>query len=49
MYFFNYVRIDWYVVDGKAYFSELTFTPAAGMGKNFGDELEEIMCKMWVL
>ncbi len=27
---FSFVRIDWYVVDGKLYFSEMTFTPKSG-------------------
>lgn len=27
---FNYVRVDFYNIDGKIYFGELTFTPASG-------------------
>lgn len=45
---FNYVRIDWFVVSGKAYFGELTFTPGGGLSSEFGPELEMIMCDMWV-
>ena len=28
---FPFVRVDLYIVDGKIYFGELTFTPSAGM------------------
>ena len=27
---FPFVRVDWYVVDGRLYFGEMTFTPASG-------------------
>lgn len=27
---FPFVRVDWYVVDGKLYFGEMTFTPSGG-------------------
>lgn len=27
---FSFVRVDWYVVNGKLYFGEMTFTPASG-------------------
>ena len=29
---FNYARIDFYIIDGKIYFGEITFVPAAGYG-----------------
>ncbi|MCF7455157.1 ATP-grasp fold amidoligase family protein [Vibrio sp. A1-1] len=45
---FNYVRIDWYVSNGRPYFGELTFTPGGGLSNEFGLELETIMCKYWV-
>lgn len=35
---FKFVRVDLYHVKGKIYFSELTFTPAAGIGKKQKDE-----------
>lgn len=46
---FPFVRVDLYNVDGKIYFGELTFTPAAGMDENrleatdylFGEMLRE--------
>lgn len=31
---FKFVRVDLYSIKGKTYFSELTFSPAAGMNKN---------------
>lgn len=34
---FNYVRVDFYNVDGKIYFGELTFTPFSGL-ENFNPE-----------
>ena len=46
---FNYVRLDWYVVDGKPYFGEMTFTPGGGLSKEFGLKLELIMGEMWEL
>jgi hypothetical protein len=46
---FNYVRIDWYVIKGKLYFGELTFTPGAGTVNEFGAELERKMFDYWVL
>lgn len=45
---FNYVRIDWYVSNGKPYFGELTFTPGGGLSNEFGYELEKLMCSWWV-
>ena len=29
---FNYVRVDFYIIDHKIYFGELTFVPTAGFG-----------------
>lgn len=45
---FPFVRVDLYIVDGKVYFGELTFTPSAGMDvsrlpstdRMLGDQLE---------
>ena len=45
---FNYVRIDWYVIEGKAFFGEMTFTPGGGFSSEYGEQLEIEMCKMWV-
>lgn len=44
---FDYVRIDWYLVDGKLYFGELTFTSGAGVINGFGKALETQMAKWW--
>lgn len=46
---FNYVRIDWYVSADKLYFGELTFTAGSGLSRSFGDDLEILMSKLWVL
>ena len=35
---FKFVRVDLYSINGKTYFSELTFSPAAGMNKNLKQE-----------
>lgn len=44
---FDYVRVDWYVCEGRLFFGELTFTPGAGLSNEFGQELELLMGKMW--
>lgn len=46
---FNYVRIDWYISNEHLYFGELTFTSGAGLSLSFGDDLEKLMSKWWVL
>lgn len=45
---FDYVRVDWYIHDGCIYFSELTFTPAAGFGIGYGPHLDRLMGEFWV-
>jgi hypothetical protein len=45
---FDYVRVDWYVHGGAIYFSELTFTPAAGFGVGYGMRLDKLMGEFWV-
>ena len=45
---FKFVRVDFYEIDGKVYFGELTFTPAGGFyvsqckidGKTMGELLD---------
>ena len=44
----NYLRIDWYLVDGKIYFGELTLTPGAGRANEFGESLEKTMGDYWI-
>lgn len=44
----NYLRIDWYLVDEKIYFGELTFTPGGGRSNEFGSDLEKTMFNYWV-
>ena len=44
---FPFVRIDWYVADGKLYFGEMTFTPSAGfIGYIRADYLDELGAKV---
>ena len=35
-----FVRVDWYEVDGKIYFGELTFTPCGGLMNINPDEYD---------
>lgn len=44
---FEYVRVDWYVSEGRLYFGELTFTPGAGRINEFGRRLDRLMGDMW--
>lgn len=45
----EYARIDWYIDNGKLYFGEITLTPAAGLGKGYGTELDVLMGQYWNL
>ncbi|MCC4622494.1 hypothetical protein LL965_21440 [Xanthomonas cassavae CFBP 4642] len=45
---FDYVRVDWYIQQGKVYFGELTFTPGAGMVTGLERGLDRMMGDMWV-
>jgi len=39
----KFVRVDLYNIDGKIYFSELTFTPAAGMSNTYTEKADVIL------
>lgn len=41
-----YVRVDWYEVDGKPIFGELTFTPTGGFHLRHGDDYRNDMGKL---
>lgn len=43
----EYARIDWYINDGAIYFGEITLTPAAGLGRGYGQELDLLMGAKW--
>lgn len=45
----DYARIDWYVIDGKLYFGEITLTPGAGLDKDIKGELDILMGELWQL
>lgn len=40
---FPFVRVDLYIVDGKVYFGELTFTPSAGMDNGRLNKTDNIL------
>ncbi len=44
---FDYVRVDWLVDRSRLYFSELTFTPGAGLSTSFGDALDRHAGSLW--
>ncbi|EPY5208145.1 ATP-grasp fold amidoligase family protein [Klebsiella pneumoniae] len=47
MYSLEYARIDWFIHDGKLYFSEITLTPAAGFLTGIGYSLDKQMGQYW--
>lgn len=40
---FRMVRVDFYEIEGRPVFGEMTFTPAAGTSMNFNDEFQHIL------
>lgn len=42
-----HVRVDWYIVDGKLYFSELTFYDGSGFYP-FQDKADDLMLGSWI-
>lgn len=44
---FDYVRVDWMLAAGRLYFSELTFTPGAGLSTSLGPELDQALGDLW--
>ena len=40
---FSFVRVDFYEIDGKPYFGEMTFTPASGLGHFEPDEMNKVL------
>ncbi len=43
---FPFVRMDFYDIDGKVYFGEMTFTPAGGLAKYYNDEGQKRLGEM---
>ncbi|NIZ19916.1 ATP-grasp fold amidoligase family protein [Entomospira culicis] len=43
----DYARIDWYYIDGKIYFGEITLTPSAGANFRYGEQLDKELGAMW--
>lgn len=46
---FDYVRVDWMIAGDRIYFSELTFTPGAGLSSSMGPELDRALGSLWTL
>lgn len=46
---FPFVRVDWFEIDGRIYFGELTFTPCGGMMKIFPPEYDKEWGKLFNL
>lgn len=44
---FNFVRVDFYNIDGKIYFGELTFCPASGIGTFIPEEWNYKIGSYW--
>lgn len=44
---FDFVRVDFYNVDGKIYFGELTFCPSSGFGKFVPEEWNSKIGNLW--
>lgn len=40
---FPFVRVDFYEVDGKPIFGEMTFTPAGGIGKSYSQSIYKLL------
>lgn len=46
---FPFVRMDFYDIDGKVYFGEMTFTPAGGLAKYYNEEGQKRLGEMIAL
>jgi TupA-like ATPgrasp len=44
---FDYVRLDWFVVDGSLFFSEFTFTPCSGRMKFHPVDFDAVFGSYW--
>ncbi|MBI9014034.1 MAG: glycosyl transferase [Clostridiales bacterium] len=44
---FKFLRVDWYVVENKLYFGEMTIYPGAGFN-GFVDERDELLLGSWI-
>ncbi|ADU65039.1 hypothetical protein Selin_0283 [Desulfurispirillum indicum S5] len=48
-YEFDYIRIDFYDVDGALYFGEMTHYPASGLGRFYPREFDFSLGKKWTI
>jgi hypothetical protein len=46
---FSHVRVDFYNINGKLYFGEMTFTNASGLDKIYPDEWDKKLGDLWKL
>lgn len=44
---FSFVRVDFYEIDGKIYFGEMTFTPASGLNVFSPDDWDYRLGELW--
>lgn len=44
---FEYCRMDWFIVNGKIYFSEFTFTPCAGRMEFQPYDVDQLFGSLW--
>ena len=46
---FSHVRVDFYNIDGKIYFGEMTFTSASGLHKFTTEESDLMLGRLWMI
>ena len=46
---FSHVRVDFYNLDGRIYFGEMTFTNSSGYAQYEPDEFDKILGEQWNL
>ena len=46
---FSHVRVDFYNIEGKIYFGEMTFTPGSGFYQFVPEEFDELLGEQWNL
>ncbi|WP_195986697.1 ATP-grasp fold amidoligase family protein [Clostridium sp. D53t1_180928_C8] len=44
---FSHVRVDFYNIDGKIYFGEMTFTNGSGLDKIIPEEYDKMLGELW--
>lgn len=44
---FDFVRVDFYEIDGRPYFGEMTFAPTTGLGRFEPQSADQMLGEMW--